>query len=1299
MNLIGFCVRHAVPVIVAVLLALLFGVIAMVGIPRQLTPEVEAPVIGVTVRYMGAAPQEIEQEIVDKLEKQLNAVEGMREMTSSSQENSASVRLEFDWGTDLDIASIDVINKLNVVRDLPDEADDPVLFFGEQFSHPVCFISLKGKGETSDDLREFAEDVLEPELKRISGVSRVEVYGGRERQVEAAFDPYALASYQLRPLDLAQLLSAENENTRGGRIEESKNRWVVRTVGQFRTAADVENVLLRRPGMPDVRLGEILRVDQQQFKDAEAYVRIDGQPGIVFAVYKKTGENVVEILKHVYEKVDLLNADVLAPMHREMTVVYDEAEYVDRSIGQLQENVIFCAILAGTVLILFLRNWRAILTIFVTIPISFISTFIFLWMLGRTLNVVSLAGLAFAIGMLVDNAIVVLENIYRHRQMGKSAPAAALAGAGEVWGAVLASTLTTVAVFVPILLIQEEAGQLFRDIALAISISVVISLVVSLTVIPMLAAKILAVRKERESLPAAEKTGPWHRYVIRPLLWVGLGLTILAGVVAVVFLVWLLVVLVALLLAWWGVVEPVAASSGGIGGLLGRALEHVSAGWAFVGFLAGAATVVLSLVSEIPQRCLRYSPERIYQSRRAMAKWFLRGMVGVTGLMALVCVALVVLLVGGMLAWKGVVPPPAKWLDLGPASAMLSGLTPGVIPGVLLVAILLGLACEFPRLCVRLDERYRDVGEYLGLERLRTMDVLAWWGAMIKRGLVLQAQWLMEGVRRRLVVGGAILGAFVYLLVFFVYQTPATYLPLGNRNFVFGFVNTEAGSSVEHNLVVAQEMERRVQGLPGVERFFIVTLGDQMFFGVRAADENAARALVERIGAALGNTPPPFMPAFAIEGWFERNGKFLREPIAGVTAQVAQLGLFQRRGMMGGQQISLVVRGDDINRLYHIAGAVMGGLAGQEGITYILPSFKLGNWELRPTVDRKRAADAGLTARDVGYTIGAIVSGFKVADFREESGNELDLTLRGAPEYREHIEQLGALPVWTPRGRPVPLGELAPVEPAAGFNVIEHTEQQRSVELTLVLQQDAAMGAVIEHIKGDVLEPLKADGTIPANYIVDLRGTAADLARMLAALKWSLVLALVITYLLMAALFESFAHPLVIMVSVPLAIVGGYTMLWAITIYNMLRGVAPPQLDVVTMLGFVILIGIVVNNAILVVHQALNFMREEKLDLRRAIVASVESRIRPIFMSTLTSIFGMLTLVLRPGPGSELYQGLGSVVVGGLAVSTVFTLILTPILFSFGYGLTERLRGVAMRLGLIVRSGDEEPADAEAARG
>jgi len=1188
MKFIEFCVRHPVTVIVGVLLTILFGVIAILDIPRQLTPTVEVPVIGVTVTYLGAAPQEIEREIVNKIEKQLNAVEGMREMTSSSAENSASIRLEFDWGTSLDTASIDVINKLNIVRDLPKDSDAPIIFFGEQFGYPVCFISLKGEGETSDDLREFAEDALEPELKRISGVSRVEVYGGRERQVEAVFDPYQLAAYHLTPLQVSQILAAENENTRGGRIEEEKNRWVVRTVGEFRTAEDVENVLLRRAGMPDVRMGDLLEVSQQSFKDAEAYVRIDGGPGIVFAVFKKTGENVVEIVQHVYEKVNDLNKNVLARQHRQMSVVYNEAEYIDRSMQQLQGTVIFCAVLAGAVLILFLRNWQAILTIFITIPISFVATFIFLWILGRTLNVISLAGLAFAIGMLVDNSIVVLENIYRHRQMGKGAFQAALDGAGEVWGAVLASTLTTVAVFVPILLIKEEAGQLFRDIALAIAISVALSLVVSLTVIPMLTARILAVQKDK----AAKEAGDAHFAFRRGVVWVFLGLMLLG-----------------------------------------------------------------------------------------------------TAVTALVCLALAALLVVGLLAQAGVMQPPASFVPWPQPKMLVQALTPDKIPGLLLVAIFLGLTLEFPRLCLRLDKRYKDVGEHLGLEALRRMDLVLWSGAMIKRGLTLLVHWLMGGMGRGIAVAGAILGVFAYLLVFFALSTPASYLPTGNRNFAFGFIDTEAGSGIDHNLQVAEEAERRIITLPGVERFFIVTLADRIFFGAKAKDADEARAVTARISAALGNTPPPFLPPFVIEEWFKKNGPFLKTPMAGVRANVQQVTLFQRRGFVGGQQISIAIRGDDLSRLYAIAGSVMERLQGRKGVNFVLPSFKLGNWELRPTVDRKRAADVGMTASDVGYTVGSIVSGFKVADFREESGNELDLTLRGDPRYRQHIEQLGDLPVWTPLGRPVPLGVLAPVKPASGFNVIEHTEQQRSVELTVVLQADAAMGEVQSDVRSAIIEPLKKDGTIPPNYIVDLRGTAKDLDLMLAALKTSLILALLITYLLMAALFESFAHPFVIMLSVPLAIVGGYLLLWGVTMYNLAQEIPPPQLDVVTMLGFVILVGIVVNNAILVVAQALNFMRNERLKLHEAIIASVESRIRPIFMSTLTSIFGMLPLVLRPGPGSELYQGLGAVVVGGLAVSTVFTLILTPVLFSFGYGITARLHAAAVRLGIVVASGDKEAMD------
>jgi HAE1 family hydrophobic/amphiphilic exporter-1 len=1064
-------------VIVGVILLLLFGVISMFMIPRQLTPTVEVPVVGVSVVYPGAAPQEMESAVVERIEEQLNAVDGLREMTSTSQENSGDIRLEFDWGTDRTLAGVDVINKLNLVRELPKDADKPVIYFGERMAHPIAFVSLVGEGKTSDDLRQYAVDVLQPYFKRISGVSRVDVYGGREREVVVTFDPYKLASHHVSPVELGQLLARENRNTPGGRINEDTSRWPVRTVGEFRTNEDIENVVLRRQGMPDVRLADLVTADTEAFKDAENYVRIDGASGIVFAIQKKTGENVVNIIRDVYQTVGELNANLLAQQKMHLTVEYDEATYIDQAINLLKENVWISAALAGLVLVFFLRSLRAILAIVLAIPISFISTFIFMWLMGRTLNVISLAGLAFAVGMLVDNAIVVLENIYRHREMGKSALAAAIDGAKEVWLAVLASTLTTVAVFIPIFFIQEEAGQLFRDISLAIAISVTISLVVSVTVIPMLTARILKTAKVSD---------------VAEMGWTG----------------------------WIG-------------------------------------------------------------------RWLLFG-----------------------------------WLGAG----------------------------------------FRD----------RVTGLVAW---------------LLERTWRGVAAVAIILAVFGGAMVAMVRMVPVSYLPLGNQNFVMGYVITEAGASVDHNLVVAKEIEGRVRALPQVKRFFIVTLPDVMFFGAMAADGNKAREMVQAVSAAMGNRPPPMMPAFVIEQWWKDNARYYRDPIAGIQVFAEQVSLFQRRGMAGGQSIALTIRGDDIEQLYRIAEMMKPKIAQTPGVLFIIPSYKLGNWELRPTLDRKRAADVGMAASEVGYVVAALVNGVKVDDFRQESGREIDLTLRGDPRYREHIEMLEDVPIWTPTGQTVALGQVAPLRPASGFTSIEHTEQQRSVNLECTVAGDTAIGEVVDHIRHSVVGPLQADGTIPSNVIVDLRGTARDLDRMWSVMKWSFALAMVITYLLMAALFESFLHPLVVILSVPLAVVGGYGMLFFMMIWNgMVMHQPPPMLDVVTMLGFVILIGIIVNNAILVVAQALNFMRNERLAVREAVVASVRSRIRPIFMSTLTSILGMLPLVFRPGPGSELYQGLGSVIVGGLLVSTVFTLILTPVLFTFGHGFTESLHRWLVRSKVLVDS-------------
>ena len=1079
MNIIALCVRHAVPVIVGVLLLMLFGVIAMFMIPRQLTPTVEVPVVGVSVVWPGAAPQEMESAVVERIEEQLNAVDGVREMTSTSEENSADIRLEFDWGTDRNLAGVDVNNKLNLVRDLPKDADKPVIYFGERMAHPIAFVSLVGEAKNSDDLRQYCVDVIQPYFKRISGVSRVDVYGGRQRDAVVTFDPYKLAAHRVTPMELGQLLASENRNTPGGRINEDKNRWPVRTVGEFQANEDIEAVILRRTGMPDVRLADLVTADVDGYKDADNYVRIDGASGIVLAVQKKTGENVVSIIRDVHKTVDDLNKSILARQKMTLAVEYDEATYIDQAIDLLKSNVWISAALSVAVLVFFLRSVRTILAICVAIPISFVGTFIFMWLLGRTLNVISLAGLAFAVGMLVDNAIVVIENIYRHKEMGKTPGQAALDGAKEVWLAVLASTLTTVAVFLPVFFIKEEAGQLFRDISLAIAIAVTLSLVVSVTVVPMLAARILRTGKRFEGFDA------------------------------------------------------------GVGGWIGRYL------------------------------------------------------------------------------------------------------------------------------------------------------LFGWLGSGFRGAIVRLLGWVLQTTPRRLAAAALIFIVFGGGMVGLAYVTQATYLPLGNQNFVLGYVLTEAGSSVDHNLVVAKDIEARVRALPQNTRFFVVTLPDVLFFGAKAENGDKAREMVAAIQTTLGTPPLAYIPAPHRQAWWDKNKQYYKEPISGIQVHAEQVSLFQRRGMAGGQSVSVTIRGDNIDELYRIAGIMKPKLAQTPGVMFILPSYKLGNWELRPVLDRKRAADVGMTASEVGFLAASLVNGVKVADFRQPNGREIDLTLRADPKYRDHIEQLADIPVWTPAGRTVTLGQIAPQEPASGFSAIEHTEQQRSVKLECYFSGEAPVAAIVDHVRNNIIAPLEKDGTIPPTYVVDLRGTAKDLAQIWNALKWSFILALVITYLLMAALFESFTHPLVVILSVPMAIAGGYAMLWAVGLWNALvLHQPPPMLDVVTMLGFVILIGIIVNNAILVVAQAINFMKNERLPLNQAVIASVDSRIRPIFMSTLTSILGMLPLVFRPGPGSELYQGLGSVIVGGLAVSTVFTLILTPVLFTFGHEFAERWHQFLVRLHVLASAED-----------
>lgn len=489
MNPIGGIVARPYLVAVGVLVSVLFSLLSIEKIPVQLKPQVDVPRITVRTGFRGAGAVEVEEQVTRELEDVLQRCEGLEEMTSTSSDGLSEVVLEFQYGADMQAAVVDVLNKLTRVPSLPEEADEPqVEVTAEPGPNAVMWVTLRSRYPPSQ-VRRVLDDEIQPRLERVPGVAGLFVAGGAEREVQVRIDPERMVARSVSMRALGEALRRRNVNVRGGTVETAERQLVVRTLARAADAASLEALVLREePGGGQVLLRDVARVVDAT-RETTDYVSIDGKPGISVGVQRRTGANVVRTIEGVDEAALELNRGfAVRGLDIELVPVYRETTYIEAAIGFVLDNLWMGSLLAVGVLFAFLRSPRAVIFIALAIPVSLVTVFPVLLVLGRSLNVITLAGIAFASGMVVDNAICVLENIVRHVEMGKDRMRAAIDGGKEIWGGVLASTLTTVAVFAPIVLGQDEASQTFVDIALAISASVLISLVVSLTVVPVLCA-------------------------------------------------------------------------------------------------------------------------------------------------------------------------------------------------------------------------------------------------------------------------------------------------------------------------------------------------------------------------------------------------------------------------------------------------------------------------------------------------------------------------------------------------------------------------------------------------------------------------------------------------------------------------------------------------------------------------------------------------------------------------------------------------------------------------------------------
>lgn len=1131
MDIIRFVIDNPVKVAVGVILVMLFGSISIFDIPKQLIPDVDRPVITVTTNWTGASPQEIESEIVDRQEDKLKSVDNLRKMTSVSTEGQGVVKLEFPVGTDKNVAMRDVSDKLRQVEDYPEEVDEPtVMATDDDMANIIAWMILRDEsGKDIAYLKTFVEDKVKPILERAEGVSEVNVYGGLDREVQVMVDAHRLAARGLTMRDLEAALRQQNENISAGTIPQGKRDLTYRTVGEFTSIHEIEDTVVAFAEGGPIQVRDVAQV-VDGFKRQRAFVRSEGDFVIAMPARRETGANVLAAMESLKAQIAKVNREILEPkgLNLALTQVYDETNYITSAIDLVINNIFIGGLLTILSLILFLRSWAATGVIALSIPISTIGTFLVIYVLDRSLNVIMLAGLAFAVGMVVDNAIVVLENIYRHRSMGKSAYEATLDGSREVWAAVVASTMTTMVVFLPVVTIKEEAGQLFKDIAIAISGAVLLSLFVAILVVPPLSVWLL--RKARVKVPEDGGEGSW----------------------------------------WFG--EQVGRLAAWINRTTIRRIATVA------GFMAASV----------------------------LGSWLLA--------------------------------PDLDYLPAGNKNLIFGMLfTP---PGYSMD--------EYRRMGILVEEGDPE-DPHDGMRPL--------WEA--KPGSA-EAEALPEVT---IPVGDK--GHQV------VMRPP----PVKNFFFVAfnGLAFMGCTSTSDTNVKpLATAMSNAGARLPGVFSFFeqaslfsgggsgnleIDIRGDNLSEVVRTAATLQGQLMMKDFGFArpdpsnfdLGRPEAQFRPD--------------RDKAADLGLNVADVGFI----------IRALVDGAFVGE-YNDAGDKIDLVIKAEGL---------------------EDAPASVVAQTPIYTpTGHVVPLASVVEVLSTS----------SPQQINHIEEMPSVTLTVAPKVGVPLQtmirdiEEGIIAPLRAQEVIPRTVFTSLSGTASKLTQTSR--ALIGDFRGLIHFPavmgfsaeasflLAGGGVLAALALTALSGALIGSRKVVRAMGWILgalflvtlvwqfdlttmllqsrgFLSLLVTYLVMAALFESYSYPFIIMFSVPLAAVGGFMALALVHRHSLGDIRVPVQnLDLLAMLGFILLIGIVVNNAILIIHQALNYMRDAGLSPDAAVVRSVQTRTRPIFMTALTTIVGLIPLVVMTGPGSELYRGIGAVVLGGLTVSTLFTLIVVPALFS-----------------------------------
>jgi HAE1 family hydrophobic/amphiphilic exporter-1 len=495
MNITETVIKRPVGTFMAVLAIIILGFVSLSKMQVDLLPDIQVPTAVIVTTYPGASSEEIETMITKPIEKEIAGVENIKSISSSSEANVSMITVNFNWGTDLDTAVTDIREKVDMVKKrLPDDADEPMVFKFDPSMLPVLIYGMTGDRDPIL-MKQIAEDIIEKRLERVAGVASVQITGGIERQIRVLLSPQKMNGYGISIGQVVQALAANNLNLPGGTVDYGSRELIVRTTGEFENVDEIKNLPIANRQGAIVRLSDIADV-KDATEDVKTHSRINKYEGLSILIQKSSDANTVAVANGVKKELEAIKKEL--PRGIELYQILDQSDFINRSINNVISSAIQGGLLAVIVLYLFLHNFRSTVVIAISIPISIIATFVVMYFSGITINLISLGGLALGIGMLVDSSIVVLENIYYHRELGLNSMEAASVGASEVTLAIVASTLTTVAVFLPIVFVKGLAGIVFKEMSLTITFSLMSSLIVAITIVPLLSSRLVKVTPTEE---------------------------------------------------------------------------------------------------------------------------------------------------------------------------------------------------------------------------------------------------------------------------------------------------------------------------------------------------------------------------------------------------------------------------------------------------------------------------------------------------------------------------------------------------------------------------------------------------------------------------------------------------------------------------------------------------------------------------------------------------------------------------------------------------------------------------------